>query len=422
MPVSRRQFLATSTAAFVATPFFVRAGSLSEKLRIGVIGVANRGNDNLGGVAHEEVAALCDVDASFLAGAAQRFPRARTYRDYRAMIAAGGLDAVVVSTPDHTHFPASRLALENGLHVYCEKPLTHTVEQARTLTTLARSKRLVTQMGTQIHAGDNYRRVVERVQSGALGSISHVDVFCGKTWSGGERPTDTPPVPDSLDWNLWLGPAAERPYHPDYHPANWRRYWAFGGGTLGDMGCHYMDLAFWALGLKFPSSVRALGPAVHAETTPPNALVEWTFETGHAVVAPPLTFTWHDDGCRPSRLHPLGLDDWHDGVLFIGSEGWLIADYDRHRAGPEAIASKIDAVKPSIAPSVGHYVEWFDAIRNGGAPTCSFDYAGPLTETVLLGNVAFRAGRRLKWDAANLETHDPAANALLRTTPRPGFE
>lgn len=421
MSATRRTFLATS-AAFAATPFFVRAGSLREKLRLGVVGVANRGGDNLHGVAHEEIAALCDVDANYLANASARFPKARTFRDYREMFTAGGLDAVVVSTPDHTHFPASRLAMEHGLHVYCEKPLTHTVAQARALTTLAERKKLVTQMGTQIHAGENYRRVVERVRSGVLGTIHHVDVFCGKTWSGGERPIDTPPIPDSLAWDLWLGPAPERPYHPEYHPANWRRHWDFGGGTLGDMGCHYLDLAFWALGLVHPTSVRSLGPAVHPETTPPNQHVEWTFETGHAVVGAPLTLTWMDDSCRPERLRPLGLDDWSSGVLFIGSEGWLIADYDRHVAGPASVAAKVNEVKPSIAPSPGHYVEWLDAIRNGGTPSCAFSYAGPLTETVLLGNVAYRAGRRLRWDAVTLSTDDESANARLRETPRAGFE
>jgi predicted dehydrogenase len=409
---TRRTFLKQSSA-FVAAPFFIRTGALRDKLRIGIVGVANRGGDNLNGVAHEEIAALCDVDANYLGGAAQRFPSAKTYRDFREMIAAGGLDAVVVSTPDHTHFPASRLALERGLPVYCEKPLTHTVEQARILATLAREKKIVTQMGTQIHSGDNYRRVVERVQSGALGAITHVDVVCGKSWSGGERPTDTPPVPDSLAWDLWLGPAPKRPYHPDYHPANWRRYWAFGGGTLGDMGCHYMDLAFWALGLRHPTAVRSFGPPVHAETTPPNCIAEWTFTQGHACIASPLTFTWYDDGCRPGRLHALGLGDWGNGVLFIGTEGWLISDYDRHVAGPELVAKKVEEVKPSIPSTIGHYNEWLNAIRNGGPTTCNFEYSGALTETVLLGNVAYRVGKQLKWDAAKLDCGDQAGNRMV---------
>ena len=252
--ISRRSFLKSSAlaAASAAVPGAARditrkIFASDQKLRLGVIGVGNRGRDNLNAVAGEHIAALCDVDTAMLAPARERFPDARVFRDFREMIATmDDLDAVVVSTPDHTHAPAAAAALRRGLHVYCEKPLTHTVREARTLTELARKHDCVTQMGTQIHAGSNYRRVVERIRSGAIGQVYEVHVFCDKSWSGGERPTDRPPVPETLDFDLWLGPAPERSYHPAYHPAGWRRWWDFGGGTLADMACHYVDLVHCA--------------------------------------------------------------------------------------------------------------------------------------------------------------------------------
>ncbi len=422
--MNRRTFLTRSSSAIAVapfSPFFVRSGLLREKLRIGVVGVANRGGDNLAGVKDEEIAALCDVDANYLKAAAAQFPKAKTFADYREMMTMEGLDAVVVSTPDHSHFPAAKRALERGLHVYCEKPLTHTVEQARTLITLAAAKKRVTQMGTQIHAGENYRRVVEKVRSGILGPITDVDVFCGKTWSGGERPKDTPTVPQGLDWGLWLGPAQERPYHPDYCPANWRRFWAFGNGTLGDMGCHYIDLAFWALDLRHPNRVRGFGGVPHAETTPPNFTAEWDFPGGGSR-ALPVQLRWHDDGVRPARIKALGLDNWGNGVLFVGTEGWLLADYDNHVSGPEAVTKKLAEVKPSIPPSIGHHREWIEACKNGGETTCKFDYSGTLTESVLLGNIAYRMQRSLFWNAKDMKCEgDDAATAMLRESARDGF-
>ncbi|MFG0318940.1 MAG: Gfo/Idh/MocA family protein [Planctomycetota bacterium JB042] len=412
--MNRRSFLAATGAAAGAT---LLAGPRAlarrrDRLRIGVVGVGNRGAGNLAAVEHEEIAALCDVDRRPLDQAAARHPDARTFRDWRDLVAMDGLDAVVVSTPDHAHFPIAKAALEAGKDVYVEKPLTHTVSQARELRTLANARRAVTQMGTQIHAGANYRRVVEAIRAGAVGPVREVHVFCSKSWSGGERPTETPPVPEWLDWDLWLCGAPPRPYHSAYHPAGWRRFWAFGGGTLGDMGCHYLDLAWWALDLTAPTTVDAKGPPLHDETTPGWSIVDWE-HPAHGD-RPACRVSWYDGAVRPALLAPFGLAAWTDGVLFVGDDGWLVSDYDRHAIGPEARARAFTPPPPSLPDSIGHHREWTEAIRGRGAPTCPFSSAGPLTEAVLLGNVAFRVGKRLAWDdAAGRVTSCEEANALL---------
>lgn len=354
-------------------------------LRIGVIGVGGRGGDNLAGVAGENVAALCDVDANHLAAAALAFPQAQLFRDYREMIAKVRLDAAVVSTPDHTHAPATLAALRAGLDVYCEKPLTHTIDEARAVAEAADWFGAVTQMGTQIHAGDNYRRVVELIRAGAIGKVKEAHCWVGKAWGGVERPTDTPPVPDSLDWKLWLGTAPARPYHPIYHPAGWRSFWDFGTGTLGDMGCHHLDLPFWALRLGVPEKATAEGPPPHADCAPAALQVRWDYED--------LQLFWHDGGTRPPQFAAGLLPEWGDGTLFVGADGFLLADYDRHLLLPEDRFVNYKRPKASIPPSVGHHKEWLDACRTRGATTCPFSYAAPLTETVLMGVDAFRAAR-----------------------------
>ncbi len=231
-----------------------------DKLNIGLIGVTGRAEGSIteenNAISNENIVAICDVDEKNLAKGAHRFEAAATYRDFRKLLDRTDLDAVVISTPDHTHAAATLLALNSGRHVYCEKPLTHTVDEARRVMAAAARHRRVTQMGTQIHAGSNYRRVVELIRSGAIRPVSEAHVFCAKSWSSRGEPTDQTPVPANLDYDLWLGPLPARPYHKDYHPASWRRYWAFGTGTLGDMACHFMDLPFWALALRTPTKVR----------------------------------------------------------------------------------------------------------------------------------------------------------------------
>lgn len=392
-----------------------------------VIGVANRGAANLNGVQDERIEFLCDVDRRYLAKAAERFPGARTITDFREVLRdpslCAELDGVVVSTPDHTHYLATMLALQQGLDVYTEKPLTQTVAQARRLLQTAEANGCVTQMGTQIHANENYRRVVEAVQAGAVGTVREVIVFVnGTNWSATELP-EPGDVPEHIDWQAWLGPAPDRGYSQGFHPAGWRRYWDYGGGTTADMSCHFTDLAFWALDLDAPTWLLADGPEPHPDCAPAGMRCTYAFPRRGR--RPALTLRWYAAGDRPTEeLAARGLEGWRNGVLFVGDDGWLISDYNRHQVGPESAAKRWTPPSPSIASSPGHYREWLDCCAEGTQPTCSFGYAVPLTETVLLANVAYRAarGRRIAWDAAAMRTDCDAANALLDLTPREGFD
>ncbi|HUR45021.1 MAG TPA: Gfo/Idh/MocA family oxidoreductase [Candidatus Saccharimonadales bacterium] len=425
--LNRRSFLkqaslAAAGAWMTSAPAFASGRSATDKLNIGVIGVANRASSNLAGMRSENIVALCDVDDTFLLRAAARLPQARTYRDFRKLLEQPGLDAVVVSTADHTHALATIIAMQSGMHVYCEKPLTHSVQEARIVAETAGKYKRVTQMGTQIHAGTNYRRVVELIQSGAIGQITECHVFCEKSWSGGSRAKEAPVLPRDLDFDLWLGPALIRPYDPAYLPVNWRRWWDFGGGTLGDMGCHYMDLAFWALKLRHPSTIEAQGPPVHPETTPAWLIVNYQFPAREGMS--PVKVNWYDGGKRPQLISEgtLGLD-WKNGVLFVGEKGYLIADYNHRRLLPEKQFKDFKASSPTIAASPGHHEEWLQVCKYGGTTTCNFRYAGALTETVLLGNVAYRTGKKLEWDATNLRaTNCPEATQYIQRAYRRGWE
>jgi predicted dehydrogenase len=425
LPLTRRRFLSQTTtlslAAWLGPRVFARGKSPNERLNLGIIGTANRARANIDGVKGENIVALCDIDENYLNKASNDFPSAQIFHDFRELLAVPELEAVVVSTADHTHAVATAAALRRGLHVYCEKPLTHSVHEARVIAGLAKESGKATQMGTQIHAGANYRRVVELIQGGAIGAVSECHVFCSKTWSGGERPSETPEVPKNLSWDLWLGPAPERPYHPTYLPANWRRWWDFGGGTIGDMGCHYLDLAHWALGLRHPLTVAAEGPPVHAETTPKWIVVTWEHPARDTM--PPVTVKWYDGGKRPAELlADAGIPEKKDGLLFIGEKGMLFADYEARLLLPADKFTDFAAPAPTIPNSIGHYAEWFKACREGTPTTCNFDYSGALTEAVLLGNVAFRTGKKLDWDgAAARVTNAPEAAAFVEREYRKGW-
>jgi predicted dehydrogenase len=417
--VTRREFLHTVSIAAIGSGFFTgcatcpapRKLSANDKLNIGVIGTAHRAASNIKGVATENIVALCDVDDTFLAAAKEKHPDAKTYNDFRRLIEQKDIDAIVVASADQTHAVATMAAMKSGRHVYCEKPLTHTVWETRQITNYARRHpKLVTQMGTQIHAGENYRRSVELVWSGAIGEVREVLVWCDKTVSSlsrdTERPTDMPPVPKNVHWDLWLGPAPARPFHSAYHPKNWRRWWDFGEGTLGDMACHYIDLVFWALKLHHPLTIEAEGPPVHPELTPDWITARWQFPArGHL---PPVKLTWFDGGKYPDLVTQGKVPNWKNGVLFIGSKGMLLADYEKRMLLPEEKFAGFQAPLPTIPNSIGHHAEWIRACKTGAPTTCNFAYGGALTETVLLGNVAYRTGHKLEWDSAALRVRNSA--------------
>ena len=434
--LERRRFLKAASAAsatagvgFWSSSARAESKAANEKLNIACVGTANRAGDDIEGVKGENLVALCDIDTGFLKLASQKFPNARIYQDYREMIAteAPKIDAVVVGTADHHHAPASIRAINAGLHCYCEKPLTHTVEEARIIAEAAAAKGVATQLGTQIHAGDNYRRVVEIVQAGTLGDVTEVHVWVGKGWGG--RPQDKDPAklarmvtdpPERLKWDLWLGPAPERPYaRGAYHPAQWRRWWDFGGGTLADMACHYMDLPFWALDLRHPTTCEAEGPEVDAQTCPMGLKLMYDFPARGKLA--PLKFTWYDGNMIPGTVD--GRQVGGSGVMFVGTEGSMFADYNTHKLFPEEKFKDFKPPTKSIPKSIGHHAEWIKACKDGSPTTCNFDYSGALTEAVLLGNVAYRVGKKLEWDAKTLTaTNAPEASDYIRKAYRKGWE
>ena len=434
--IKRRDFLKLASAASVVATFpapaFVQAQNVNTKLNVACIGVGGMGTANLNGVGGENIVALCDVDENNLDKAKERFPDAKLFRDYRKLYddAAKDFDAVVVSTPDHTHAPAALMGMKLGKHCYCEKPLAHNVKEVRDMMAVAREKRLATQMGTQIHAGDNFRRVVELVRARAIGTIREVHVWCGSRWGGRPFSTETPDVPANIDWDLWLGPAPERPYHPQYFGGSWRCFWAFGNGTLGDMGCHYIDLPFWALRLRLPQTVEAFSEETPTpEVAPAQLRVEYTFaessftRNGLTRTRPAITLNWYDAGLKPAILKEKELPEWGSGVLFVGEDGMLMADYGQRVLFPEEKFADYKVPEPTIPKSVGHHREWINACQGGERTTCHFGYSGPLAETILLGTVAFRTGKKLEWDAESMKASNcPEADQYLSRTYRKGWE
>jgi predicted dehydrogenase len=432
--LSRRHFLTraaltTATVSFAA-PQFLRAQSgraANEKLNIGIIGVAGQGSFSIGqlqGISN--IVGLCDVDEKNLNAAGEKFPMAKKYRDFRRLLDQRDIDAIVVATPDHTHAVAAVAALKSGRHLYCEKPLARTVSEARLITETARQMKRVTQIGTQIHAGTNYRRVVELIKSNCIGPVEEVHVWVNSSYGGKEAPGSTPPVPANLDWDLWLGPVEQHPYSPDYAPFNWRNWWAFGGGSLADFGCHYMDLPFWALDLHHPIVIEAEGPPVSRASPPPWLTVRYDFpERIHfGTHYPAVKLTWYHGGKHPSE--PLLTEEqyakWKSGVLFVGAKGMVLADYGRHVLIPRAEGEAPPKPRQFIQDSIGHHKEWLEAIKLGGSTTCRFDYSGPLSETALLGNVAYRAGKKLEWDFAKMRaTNCPEADQFIQHQYRAGW-
>ncbi len=441
-PMNRRRFLGTAAiagAASFAAPAILRGRNLNEKLNIAVIGVGGRGASNMQSVASENIVALCDVNADNLGRAADANPQARRCADFRELYDhAGEFDAVVVSTCEHSHAFATLPALQLGKHVYCEKPLTHSVWEARVIREAAARAKVATQMGTQIHAGDNYRRVVELIQTGAIGPVREVHVWVGRAWGlhaseadakqAGDivfvqsRPAEAEPIPTGLNWDLWLGPAPERPFHSVYFPGpKWYRWWDFGNGTMSDLGSHWVDLPFWALALKAPLAIEAQGPPPHPEIAPASMQVKYHY--GPRAALPALELTWYQGHNKPAIWRDAGIPQWDSGVLFVGDKGMLLSDYGKHLLLPEDKFQGFTPPSPFIPKSMGHHAEWLHACKTGESTTCNFEYAGWLTEANHLGNVAFRAGGRLEWDAVNLRaTNCPDAERFLRREYRSGWK
>ena len=350
---TRRRFGRTVAATAVgmwAAPAIVRGRNLNEKLNVACIGVGGRGAANLHDVASENIVALCDVYGPAVDRQAREYPRARRLADFRRLYdQANEFDAVVVSTTEHTHAFATLPALQLGKHVYCEKPLTHDVRQARVIREAAARARVATQMGTQIHASENYRRVVELVRAGVVGPISEVHVWVGRAWgrqsdddakkngdivSVRERPADSQPVPKGLDWDLWLGPAPERAYNDVYFPGpKWYRWWDFGNGTMSDLGSHWIDLPFWALGLQAPRTIEAFGPPPHPEIAPASMRDIYEYEAMGS--QPKVRLTWYQGQEKPEPWLSGAIPKWDSGVLFVGKEGMIVSDYGKHRLLPE---------------------------------------------------------------------------------------
>ncbi|MBP8129882.1 MAG: Gfo/Idh/MocA family oxidoreductase [Candidatus Hydrogenedentes bacterium] len=438
---SRRDFLRASAvaagAATVGFPAVVRGQNLNERLNIAIIGAGGRGVGNFTEVASENIVALCDVDERKIEAAAQRAPDAARFTDFRKLYEhANDFDAVVVSVCEHTHAFATLPALQLGKHVYCEKPLTHNIWEARIIREAAAKAKVATQMGTQIHAGDNYRRVVELIQSGAIGPVREAHVWVSRAWGwqseaeakqaedivfAQERPAGEDPVPQGLDWDLWVGPAPMRPFNNVYFPGpKWYRWWDFGNGTMSDLGSHWNDLPFWALNLKCPLTAEASGPPVHAEIAP--ASMQVTYEYAARGDMPALTLTWYQGRNKPAIWTEGGIPQWNDGVLFVGDKGMVLSDYGRHKLLPEDTFQDFVRPEPFIPASIGHHAEWIHACKTGAPTTCNFEHAGWLTEANHLGNVAYRTGKKLQWNPETLHADNaPEADQFIKRTYREGW-
>jgi len=451
---SRREFLAAMAAGTVAVTIaprhcVARSGMLppSEKIRVAGIGCGGMGGGDIGQVRRlgGEMIALCDVDDERAAGTFNALPKARKYKDFRVMIdkEANHVDAVTVGTPDHIHAVASMAAIRAGKHVYCQKPLTQTLHECRELTKAAIASGVMTSMGNQGHATEGARLTNEWIRAGVIGDVAEVHAWsdrAGKLWKQGiMRPTDTPPTPKTLDWNLWLGPRAERPYHPALAPHSWRGWWDYGTGALGDMGCHIIDHPIWALELGAPTFVESrttLDGSVIKSSKPgekevPNfdsypiaSLIYFDFAARGKM--PAVKMTWYDGGLMPpapAEMKGQKLPD--NGVLYIGTKGKMY--HSSHGGMPQLLPGELHdeakKVPKTMERSPGHYEEWVLACKGGKRPEASFNYSGPMTETMLLGVLSLRApGNRLEWDSENLKVKNmPELSKFIQTEYRKGW-
>ncbi|MEJ2594991.1 MAG: Gfo/Idh/MocA family oxidoreductase [bacterium] len=433
--ISRRKFIgnaAVATAGLTILPSFVVGGlghrPPSDKLNIAAVGVGGVGATNVKNSATENIVALCDTDWKYAASTFKNYPNARKFADFRVMMDEMGdqIDAVIVATPDHTHAIVTAHAIKMGKHVYVQKPLTHSVYESRYLTELAAEYKVATQMGNQGNSGDGIRQTCEWIWDGAIGEVTEVHAWTNRPiWPQGlERPSETPSTPPSMYWDLFIGPAPWRPYHPSYTPWNWRAWWDFGTGALGDMGCHIVDPAFWALKLGQPTSIQGSSTQVNTESAPVSEIVHYEFpdrgKVGN-IKLPPVKLSWYDGGLLPPRPEELPegeiMGDRSGGVLFIGTKGKLMSgcygmnprllpvELDKDYRRPEPTLRRIEN-----AMGGGHEQDWIRACKedpkNRVETSSHFDYSGPLNEVVVMGNLAVRLQdlkRPLHWDGKNMK-------------------
>ncbi|UCG47610.1 MAG: Gfo/Idh/MocA family oxidoreductase [Phycisphaerales bacterium] len=438
--ITRRGFMggAAAAAAFTIVPRHVLGGAgntaASEKLNIAGVGVGGMGGSNVRACRGENIVALCDVDERHASRVFDRYPKAKKWTDFRKMLdEQKEIDAVIVATPDHTHAIIALEAMKRGKHVYVQKPLTRTVGEARMLTEAARKYKVATQMGNQGHSGGGVRDICEWIWAGVIGDVKEVHAWTNRpVWPQGiGRPSDTPEVPKTLNWDLWVGPSPMRPYHPAYLPFKWRGWWDFGCGALGDMACHVLDPVIWALKLRYPTSVWACATEVNKETFPHASIVRFEFPAREGM--PAVKVNWYDGGMKPPR--PAELDDRrplnqaNSNVLFMGTKGVLRCG--EYGDSPQLIPySRMREFSKNRPPKTlkrirgGHEGNWIEACKGGEPATSNFDYSGPFTEMVVMGNLALkRLGKKLLWDGENMKfTNDDEANQYVSLPARKGWE
>lgn len=430
--INRREMLAQSAVLAAGVHLgvrgTVRAASPNSQLNIACVGVGGKGWSDMQetSVGHN-IVAICDIDEGRLAKAGEAFPKAKKYLDWRKLLAQDNIDAVTVSTPDHMHAPVAISAIQANKHVYCQKPLCHSVYEARKLTEAAAAHGVVTQMGIQHHSSPRFKTTVHAIRHGAIGRVHEAHVWTdrpGQYWKQAfGRPSGNDPVPGSVAWDLWLGVAPERPYLADtYHPFKWRAFWDFGTGALGDMGCHGMDPVISAVELGAPTKVSAETSELFDDTAPAWSIVTYEFPgTSHTTDS--FKMVWYDGGKRPSA-EICGSDkvaSWENGVVFLGEKGILAVDYEKLPILlPE---DKFADYQMEVQPEDNHYQQWTAACVGQGKTSTPFSYSGPLTETVLLGNVAARLQKEILWDTKTLTAKGlPEAEALIRREYRSGWD
>ena len=447
--ITRREFLgasATAAAGMMIVPRHVLGGpdttAPSDKLNIGCVGVGGQGTSDIWNVSSENIVALCDVDDTHMADFLKHkrndpknqpmYDKANKYRDFRIMLEKEkNLDAITVTTPDHNHAVIAMMAIKMGKHTFVQKPLTHTIKEARMLKKAAQEAKVVTQMGNQGHAGEGARLINEWIWDGAIGDVREAHVWTNRPiWPQGiDAPKEIPSVPSTLDWNLWLGPAPFRPYHPDLCHFVWRGWWDYGTGALGDMGAHLFDQPFWALKLGYPLSVQASSTKYTKDSYPLAEIV--TYEFPKRGKMPPVKLIWYDGGLMPPRPHDIEpgrmMGDDGGGVLFVGDKGHLMCNTygESPRLVPETKMQEYKRPEKTILRSPGIHEEWIEAIKAGKKSTTDFSYSATLTEAMLLANIAVLMQdkyTKLEWDGEKMEfTNLPEANQYLHKEYRQGW-